>query len=186
MSLFLYPALIMHFSNVILFAFPLLTHTAPTIKTTSGHLRGISPRPNIDAYLGIPYAQPPLGDLRFAPPKPYSSSAVRECYYSSPGCFQIGVITAFSDRETGTAESEDMLSINIVRIFWFIRSRLTEGVETFDIQWVTTCLDILVRGRIYIRSERVTTIRWHGTRCRTAKLYHCNRQVSWSMISRCG
>ena len=90
----------------------------PLVNTTSGLLQGFSPRPNVHAYLGIPYAEPPVGDLRFAPPKPFkaNSSQPRECFDSSPGCFQLTYVTAFSDRSTGTAESEDMMSINIVRV----------------------------------------------------------------------
>lgn len=89
----------------------------PIVKTTSGLLRGFSPIPIVHAYLGIPFAQPPVGDLRFAPPQPLkteNSSEIRDCYHSSPGCFQLGVITAFLDHATGIAESEDMLSINLV------------------------------------------------------------------------
>lgn len=92
-------------------------HKVPIINTTSGVLRGFTPYPNVHAYLGIPYAQPPVGELRFAPPQPFkvdNASGPRDCYASSPGCFQLTYITAFSDRSTGTAESEDMMSINIV------------------------------------------------------------------------
>lgn len=44
----------------------------PRISTSSGHITGkIDPSlPNVAQYLGIPYAQPPLGDLRFAAPQP--------------------------------------------------------------------------------------------------------------------
>ena len=85
------------------------------VKTTSGVLRGFSPYPGVDAYLGIPYAQPPTGDLRFAPPKPFNGTGLRDCYDLSPGCFQLQVVTAFSvGPGGGVSESEDMLTINVV------------------------------------------------------------------------
>lgn len=87
----------------------------PIVNTTSGLLRGFSPYPGVHAYLGIPFAEPPIGDLRFTPPQPFkASNATVDCYDVTPGCFQLNYITAFSDRSTGTAESEDMLSINVV------------------------------------------------------------------------
>lgn len=42
-----------------------------TVETSSGQIQGHA-APNCECvieYLGIPYAEPPLGDLRFAPPK---------------------------------------------------------------------------------------------------------------------
>ena len=47
-----------------------------TVQTTSGPVAG-HPALNktaVSEYLGIPYAQPPVRDLRFAPPQTYSSS----------------------------------------------------------------------------------------------------------------
>jgi para-nitrobenzyl esterase len=41
---------------------------APTIVTESGPLKGIT-SPSIRKFLGIPYAAPPLGDLRWTPPQ---------------------------------------------------------------------------------------------------------------------
>ena len=48
------------------------------VNTTSGQVIGhpARNRTGVAEYLGIPYAQPPLGALRFAPPLPYRSSAV--------------------------------------------------------------------------------------------------------------
>lgn len=46
------------------------------VNTTSGIIRGhaATDRTEVSEYLGIPFAQPPLGDLRFAAPEPYRSS----------------------------------------------------------------------------------------------------------------
>jgi Carboxylesterase family len=43
------------------------------VNTTSGTVQGKASelRPDVSAYLGIPYAQPPLGDLRFDAPQPF-------------------------------------------------------------------------------------------------------------------
>ncbi|PCH36160.1 alpha/beta-hydrolase [Wolfiporia cocos MD-104 SS10] len=42
---------------------------SPTIALPYGNLQG-STLGDVSSFLGIPYAQPPLGDLRFAPPQP--------------------------------------------------------------------------------------------------------------------
>ncbi|HEX2484403.1 MAG TPA: carboxylesterase family protein [Myxococcota bacterium] len=41
----------------------------PIVATTAGRVRGIE-RDGVCAFLGVPYAAPPLGPLRFAPPAP--------------------------------------------------------------------------------------------------------------------
>ena len=47
-----------------------------TVQTSSGSITGHAAlnRSEVSEYLGIPYAKPPLGDLRFAAPQSYSSS----------------------------------------------------------------------------------------------------------------
>jgi hypothetical protein len=49
------------------------------VKTSSGLIKGhTAPWPansEVSEYLGIPYAKPPLGSLRFAPPVPNVSNA---------------------------------------------------------------------------------------------------------------
>ncbi|TRY61354.1 hypothetical protein TCAL_01797 [Tigriopus californicus] len=43
----------------------------------------------IEAYLGVPYAQPPIGKLRFRPPRdPLSWNTVRDATLPPPSCFQ--------------------------------------------------------------------------------------------------
>lgn len=46
------------------------------IKTTSGTVQGIvnATTPNVRQFLGIPYAEPPIGALRFAAPQAKSAS----------------------------------------------------------------------------------------------------------------
>ena len=44
--------------------------TTPVVVTPSGKLRGVI-NGDIDEYLGIPYAAPPVGNLRWMPPQPY-------------------------------------------------------------------------------------------------------------------
>ena len=85
------------------------------VNTTVGILKGFSAYPQVHAYLGIPFAMPPVGSLRFAPPQPNiaNRSSVLDATQESSGCYQIMYLSPFADKSTGTAESEDCLSINI-------------------------------------------------------------------------
>lgn len=40
------------------------------VKTTNGTLEGVTEASGIRSYKGIPYAQPPVGDLRWKEPQP--------------------------------------------------------------------------------------------------------------------
>ena len=44
--------------------------TEPVVRTASGLVRGRRNAAGIAAFRGIPFAQPPVGDLRFAAPRP--------------------------------------------------------------------------------------------------------------------
>jgi cholinesterase len=63
------------------------------VQTSSGTVHGkIDPsNPDVRQFLGIPFAQPPLGDLRFAPPQVLDASAasdVIEAVELPPSCMQ--------------------------------------------------------------------------------------------------
>jgi hypothetical protein len=47
------------------------------VETSSGPIVGhaATTRPEVSEYLGIPFAQPPVGDLRFAAPVKYTGSS---------------------------------------------------------------------------------------------------------------
>lgn len=44
----------------------------PTVRTTEGPVQG-AVKNGISVFLGIPYAAPPVGDLRWRPPKPHAA-----------------------------------------------------------------------------------------------------------------
>ena len=58
------------------FCSPMSWKVGQTVQTASGSISGhaASNLTLVSEYLGIPYAQPPLGTLRFQAPQPYTSS----------------------------------------------------------------------------------------------------------------
>jgi len=83
------------------------------VATTSGAIAGTRIDGNVRAYLGIPYAAPPVGDLRWAPPRPVSWQGVRNADRTGPECIQVlrphGINHYFGEEAT----SEDCLFMNI-------------------------------------------------------------------------
>ncbi|KAE8150662.1 carboxylesterase [Aspergillus avenaceus] len=113
-----------------------LQHVGEHVSTNSGLVEGHAApqRPNVSEYLGIPYAAPPTGDLRFAAPVAYRSNATVNASAYSPYVQSIldcpgNTGTAPNDfpgftpqaqriyksfaQQLGTAQDEDCLYLNV-------------------------------------------------------------------------
>lgn len=84
------------------------------IDTSLGRVLGRQDRssPNVLAFLGIPYAEPPIGKLRFRPPKPKRPwyPSIYKAFELSPECLQSEL---FSSNDLSRLRSEDCLYLNI-------------------------------------------------------------------------
>ncbi|KAK8780003.1 carboxylesterase 1C-like [Amblyomma americanum] len=100
----------------------LSAHRPTSVQTSSGLLVGFRAKAgqhyDVNQYLGVPYAQPPVGPLRFAPPRPLEA-AYQELDASrhGPSCYQPAhlkeLMSNFLDDNSGSEMSEDCLSLNV-------------------------------------------------------------------------
>lgn len=80
------------------------------VNTTSGIFEGNTAESGLERWLGIPYAQPPVGGLRFKAPVPVTDPApdVKQALEFGDACPQPGA-------NLGAPISEDCLYLNIYR-----------------------------------------------------------------------
>jgi len=84
----------------------------PRAKTANGTLEGTTEASGIYAYRGIPFAEPPIDDLRWQPPQPGRNwTGVRNAKQFGPRCVQSPVFGDMVFRSTGM--SEDCLYLNV-------------------------------------------------------------------------
>jgi para-nitrobenzyl esterase len=83
---------------------------APTVQTASGQVEGLY-KADAAAFLGIPYAAPPVGDLRWRPPiEPAPWRVTRAAKAYGPTCAQVNLLGVFA----GPANNnEDCLYLNV-------------------------------------------------------------------------
>ena len=85
--------------------------SALQVKTASGVVEGKEMGP-VHAFLGIPYAAPPVGDLRWKPPVPVAKwDGVRKATEFGSHCMQTNVYGDMVFPDPG--QSEDCLSLNV-------------------------------------------------------------------------
>lgn len=98
---------------------------ALTVQTASGQLRGV-PRPNGGAkFLDIPYAQPPVGDLRWREPLPVKPwSGVRDASAFGAPCSQWADAEGDWNWSWAQVGQEDCLYLNVITPAWPAKKRL--------------------------------------------------------------
>lgn len=85
---------------------------APRVKTANGTLEGVTEASGIRSFKGIPFAQPPIGDLRWKEPQaPLSWSGVRKADHFGPQAMQRAIYSDMIFRSDG--KSEDCLYLNV-------------------------------------------------------------------------
>ena len=90
---------------------PDMTRKLSVMNTTHGKVAGYIDGNGLEVFLGIPYAEPPVGQLRFAPPKPVTPwTYVRPAYRFGPTCPQVK-----DEFEPASLlyQDEDCLNLNI-------------------------------------------------------------------------
>ncbi|MEU0226822.1 carboxylesterase/lipase family protein [Streptomyces sp. NPDC006284] len=94
-------------------ATPAAAADAPTVTTRYGQVRGATGETTHD-YLGIPYAAPPVGDLRWKPPAaPARWTGVRDATTPGNPCMQANSSTPWGDLAGPGTPSEDCLYLNV-------------------------------------------------------------------------
>jgi para-nitrobenzyl esterase len=106
------------------------------VKTTGGVLQGFRSQ-GVNQFLGIPFALPPVGPLRWSAPRPASWSGVKNATAFGPSCLQASIPAARAARESF---SEDCLSLNVFAppgvtsasvLFWVYGGGLSAGASSF-------------------------------------------------------
>ena len=83
------------------------TQTQPQVKVEDGLLQGASEN-GLSVYRGIPFAAPPVGDLRWRPPRPAAKwQGLKPADKFGPRCYQGG------RGAPGVETSEDCLYLNV-------------------------------------------------------------------------
>ena len=105
----------LRFALALLTASPVAAYASHPLvaKTDKGEVRGsLTTDGQIRAFKGIPFAAPPVGDLRWQPPQPASTwKGIRDATQFGVHCLQSGGAESHVFRDPGA--SEDCLTLNV-------------------------------------------------------------------------
>ena len=88
------------------------TNSNPQVKVSNGILEGVLEPSGIRSFKGIPFAKPPVGDLRWKEPQPADNwNGVRKADKFGPNAMQTKVFGDMNFRSAGM--SEDCLYLNV-------------------------------------------------------------------------
>ena len=91
-----------------------MTEPEPVVRTASGLVRGHRNAHGITVFLGIPFAQPPVGELRFAAPRPaWSWDGVRDAAAFGPPPPQSAYAVTPAPAPPPGADPDDWLTVNV-------------------------------------------------------------------------
>src|SRR5215210_357956 len=108
---FIFLLLLFIVSMSIVYAQPDHKITAPVVKIANGTLEGTNAS-GIRTFKGIPFAQPPVGDLRWREPQPVKNwDGVRKADKFGPRAVQAPIFGDMNFRSNGV--SEDCLYLNV-------------------------------------------------------------------------
>ena len=85
----------------------------PVVQTTGGALAGQELPSGVKAWFGVPFAKPPVGALRWAPPEPMSWAGVWNADRKGPECMQVLRPHNINHYFGEEATSEDCLYMNV-------------------------------------------------------------------------
>ncbi|KAJ6599950.1 alpha/beta-hydrolase [Mycena vulgaris] len=96
-------------------AFTAVAGLQPSVTIKNGTVLGVDlPQFGQSLFLGIPYAQPPVGDLRLRPPRSVNAS-FGTLYATAYGPHCWSRFTTGFDDNSGFNNSEDCLTLNVIR-----------------------------------------------------------------------
>jgi para-nitrobenzyl esterase len=99
--------------NVAAHAAAMIRIPGDPVRTTGGMVAGTRLASGVHAYLGVPFAQPPVGNLRWQPPQPLRWDGIWNADRKGPECIQVLRQHDINHYFGEEATAEDCLFLNV-------------------------------------------------------------------------